>query len=478
MTIGKVVILIGVLVLLGCTTTPPRVVEAPGLKISFRIDRDVDVQGVLNFFRYDDPAGLESRAMGMGVDVQLARLIRDSSPSEARELAARLVDERFKSNGAAIEASVADFETLWKDLLPLYSQVVMETTESPWVHPEYTCVVSSIHAGISSWRGNKAAIRFDRTPEIKRRILAHEIALSDVFQLLRRRYEVSEIGDWQVWAFSEITAVLILDDSRLRPYWPNVDHAGDYFAHANYPQLSKPEKLLKDLFDHRANYPDYEQKAVAVLKDFQPFQRGGSLGVFFHDIRFIDPSERLAEQLQLSTTKGALILGIYKGSAADKAGLMVGDFVTAVGSASIESSREFMNAVGSLSPDTTTNITVVRLGQEKTLSVTIGESDVRDRDPVVQPKNLWPGFTTSSITQELRAATGIPEDTHGVAVVSITNEKSPAALAGLKVNDIITETNGTRVGTVMDFYRALNVTGGRSATIEVYRGGTKITLAL
>ncbi len=255
-------------------------------------------------------------------------------------------------------------------------------------------------------------------------------------------------------------------------------HAGDYFANANYPQLSKPEKLLTDLFDHRANYADYEQKAVAVLKDFQPFQRGSSLGVFFHDIKFIDPSGQLAEQLQLPTTKGALILGIYKGSAADTAGLMVGDFVTAVGSASIKSSREFMNAVGSLRPGTTTNITVVRLGEVKTLSVTVGESDVRDRDPVVQPKNLWPGFTASSITKELREGTGIPEDTQGVAVVSITDETSPAALAGLKVNDIITATNGIRVKTVMDFYRALNATGGRSATLEISRGGTKITLAL
>lgn len=478
MKTGKVVSLIGVLVVLGCTTTPPRVVEAPGLKISFRIDRDVDVRGVLNFFRHDDPAGLESRAMSMGVDVQLARMIRDANPSEARDLAARLVDERFKSSGAAIEASVVDFEALWKDLLPLYSQVAMETTESPWVQPEYTCVVSSIHPGLSSWRGNMVGIRFDSAPEIKRRILAHEILLSDVFQLLRKRYGVSEISDWQVWAFSEITAVLVLDDSRLRPYWTNMPHAGDYFAHANYPQLSKPEKLLKDLFDRRANYADYEQKAVAVLKDFQPFQRRSSLGVFFHDVQFLDPSERLAEQLQLPTTKGALILGIYKGSAADAAGLMVGDFVTAVGSALVESSGDFVNAVGSLTPGTTTNITVVRLGEQKTLSVTIGESDVRDRDPVVQPKNLWPGFTASSITKELRETTGIPEDTQGVVVVSITDQKSPAAIAGLRMNDIITATNGTRVETTMDFYRALNATGGRSAALEIYRGGTRITLAL
>ncbi len=478
MKIGKVIGVFGVLALLSCATTPTRTIAAPDLRLSFRIDKSVDVENVLNFFRYDDPAGLESRAMGMGVDVQLARTIRDGNPSEARDLAARLVDERFKRNGAAIEASVADFEALWRDLLPLYSRVVVETTESPWMHPEYTCIVSSIHPGLSSWRGNRVGIKFDSTPEIKRRILAHEILLSNVFQLLRKRYGSSVIGDWQVWAFSEITPVLILDDPRLQPYWPSIAHAGDYFVHSNYPQLSKPEKLLKDLFDHRASYADYEQKAVAVLKEFQPFRRGSSLGVFFHDIRFIDPSEQLAEQMHLPTINGAFILGIYKGSPADTAGLMAGDFVTAVGSVPIESSGDLVNAVGSLAPGTTTSITVVRLGEEKTLSMTIGESDARDKDPAVQPKNLWPGFTVSSITEKLRAATGTPEDTHGVAVVSITDETSPAALAGLKVNDIITTTNGIRVETVMDFYRALNATGGRSATLEISRGSARITLAL
>jgi len=271
MKVGRVLLCVCFVTVLGCTTAPTRTVETQGLRLLFSTDKAVDVRSVLNFFRGADPAGLESRAALMGVNIDRARAIRDATPAEAQALATTLVDECFQRDGAAIVASVGDFQAIWKDLLPLYSQVVAEITESPWVHSEYTCVVSSIHPGISSWYGNLVGIRFDSASVIKRRILAHELVLSNVFQLLRKRYGVAEIGDWQVWAFSEITAVLILDDPRLQPWWPNIAHGGNYFAHSNYPQLEAPEKLLKNLYDHRANYADYEQRAVEVLKDFQPF---------------------------------------------------------------------------------------------------------------------------------------------------------------------------------------------------------------
>lgn len=102
-----------------------------------------------SMFRSYDPAGLEARARGMGVDINVAREIHDAYPSDAKKLAAKLVEDRFASDGVAIQASKADFEAQWKGLFPLFSHVVVEITESPWVHPEYICVVSSIHVGVS-----------------------------------------------------------------------------------------------------------------------------------------------------------------------------------------------------------------------------------------------------------------------------------------------------------------------------------------
>jgi hypothetical protein len=205
----------------------------------------------------------------MGIDPGVAKRIHNApDASDIKALVGKLVQDRFDKNGASIEASSGDFEVQWKDLLPLFSDLVVQTTESPWVHPEYVCVVSSVHPGLSSWSGNKVAVKYDETTANKRRILAHEIVLSDVFQLLRRHHSVREVSDWQVWAYAEITAVLVLDDSTLRPFWPNFPRAGEWFSNSNYPQLAELEIQLKDLFDHRTHYADYETSSVGVLKAF------------------------------------------------------------------------------------------------------------------------------------------------------------------------------------------------------------------
>jgi hypothetical protein len=220
-------------------------------------------------FKQDDPAGLTSRAKSMGIDPVLAQKIRDTPDFiSARKLASGIVDSQFEKHGPDISAARGEFRDLWRELVGPFSRIVVETTQSPWVHTSYFCVVSAIHPGVSDWFGNRVGIRFDRKPEFKTRILAHELILSDVFQLFRTRHNAAEIGDWQVWAFSEITAVLILDDSRLRPYWPKFPRAGKYFSQSNYPQLAGLETQLKDIYDTRAGYLDYEGRAAQIVRDF------------------------------------------------------------------------------------------------------------------------------------------------------------------------------------------------------------------
>jgi hypothetical protein len=249
--------------LMGCLTSG-NLSKAPDLKLSFVIDKEYDEEMVVSMFRSYTPAGLEARAESMGVDINLARQIRDADPSDAKSLASKLVEDRFARDGAAIQASIADFGAEWEDLLPLFSRVVVETTESAWIHPEYICVVSVIHLGLSNWYANKVAVNFVRGRAYNGKMLAQEIALSDVFQLLRRRYPREELNDWQVWAFSEITASLVLDDPKFQMLWPPSPLL------SNYPQLVALRPKLKDLFDHRTSYMDYEDKSVPLLKGFDP----------------------------------------------------------------------------------------------------------------------------------------------------------------------------------------------------------------
>lgn len=452
-------------ILVGCTARQARTAEVPNFKLFFIVDRQYDKDATIGMFRNDDPAGLENRARSAGIDPAVARKIRDASnPIVGLELVNKLVDDRFQKEGEALEASKDDLWLQWKDLLPVFSNVVVETTESPWVHPDYICVVSSMFPGTSDWLGNKVAVGFNLSAERKRRTLANEILLSDVFQLLRKRHPRSEISDWQVWAFSEITPSFILDDQRLKPYWPNLPHGWG----SNYPQLPRLEKSLKELFDHRTSYVDYEDKAAKVLKSFQPFVSSW-LGVFLGEPQGNDSYQELAKEMNL-TPAGAFVLGLCKGSPADKAGLMPGDFVTAVESAPIRDAAQLTQIIRSAAPGTRTSITLLRLGKPITLSVTIGELDARD----TVGQYFWPGFTVRKVWEKAGASGNV----EGVTVATITGEKSPAAVAGLKTGDLITAVNGIKVKTVVEFYRALNTSGGRRASFMIARNDKEINLEL
>jgi hypothetical protein len=136
------------LALLGCMTNSN---QRPTLRLSFVVDKQYDAEYLIGIFRSDDPAGIESRARSMGIDPGVAKHIHDAPDApDIRALVNKLVQDRFDKEGASIEASTSDFEVQWKDLLPLFSDLVVQTTESPWVHPEYVCVASSVHPGLSS----------------------------------------------------------------------------------------------------------------------------------------------------------------------------------------------------------------------------------------------------------------------------------------------------------------------------------------
>ena len=223
---------------------------------------------------------------------------------------------------------------------------------------------------------------------------------------------------------------------------------------------------------------DYEDKSAPALRSLQPFgSQSGWLGVFLRDIENGDASAgQFAREMQLTGIKGAFIAGLYRGSPADLAGLMAGDYVIAVASTQIGGAAQLTQTIASLSAGTKTDITVLRLGEPKNVMVAIGQRDASDA--MVRPENLWPGFTIVDVTGEIGGNDRIPATARGVGVASVTDVKSPAGRAGLKSGDLIVEVNGAAVETVMDFYTALSTSGGKNPTLAIVRAGSEITLRL
>jgi serine protease Do len=88
----------------------------------------------------------------------------------------------------------------------------------------------------------------------------------------------------------------------------------------------------------------------------------------------------------------------------------------------------------------------------------------------------WLGVETHEVTAENAKQLKLPAE-RGVVVSGVTKD-SPAAKAGLKENDVITEVNGQRVEGAAQFRRMIHeIPAGRSAQLTVWRDGRAQTLS-
>ncbi|MEJ2566179.1 MAG: Do family serine endopeptidase [Gammaproteobacteria bacterium] len=103
----------------------------------------------------------------------------------------------------------------------------------------------------------------------------------------------------------------------------------------------------------------------------------GWLGINAQDI-----TPELAESFGIKRQQGAIVSGVYPGSAADHAGLMPGDVLMRVGDKDVTDALSAMNVTASLAPGSHVDLAVIRQGKPLTLHATIGE-----RPPVQQQQD-------------------------------------------------------------------------------------------
>ena len=185
--------------------------------------------------------------------------------------------------------------------------------------------------------------------------------------------------------------------------------------------------------------------------------------------------------------KGALIKEVMKGTPAEKAGLKADDIITAINGVAISSAEDLSREVGKYMPDN--KITITYLRNQKTENTTAilatnnGETNrnYQFKDTIVfniddmfksfpPDKNEW-----APKPRKLQLGVGIQdmENSKGVKITSVT-ENSPAALAGIKKDDVILSVNGTALTDINDLRRMLNDTKeGDKWKIEYERGNKK-----
>jgi serine protease Do len=188
----------------------------------------------------------------------------------------------------------------------------------------------------------------------------------------------------------------------------------------------------------------------------------------------------MAKAFNMPNGHGVAIAQVEPNSPAQRAGLQVGDVITAVNGDQITDVNAFRLQVAGFAPNTTVHLKVARNGQSLDVPVTLGEFNLEAENragngqggnlPGNGEKGAMRGVSVQSLTGDLRRELNLPENTTGVAITDVDDD-SPAAAAGLQQGDVIVQVNHRPVNNVADFNRAVREGASRDSTLLLVKRG-------
>jgi Do/DeqQ family serine protease len=198
---------------------------------------------------------------------------------------------------------------------------------------------------------------------------------------------------------------------------------------------------------------------MGQILDFGEIRRG-LLGV---NIQSID--REAAETLDIDVEGGALITRVFPESAAEKAGLEVGDIIVGVNDKKVTSAAELRNTIGLLRSGDKIDISYLRDNKSRSTSAELGRAE----DQLMSGADIHPGLAGASFA---------PSSTSSDSGVEVTNveEGSPAAQRGLRSGDVITAVNRVLVRNLRDL--AAIAENNRILFLLVQRGDRSLMLQI
>ena len=196
----------------------------------------------------------------------------------------------------------------------------------------------------------------------------------------------------------------------------------------------------------------------------------GLLGV---SIASVTPE--IAETYSLNGSSGAFITDVVSGSAAEKAGLKIGDVILRVNSENIEDAGSLRNTIGLLRPGDEISIEIIR--EEETINLKaildeLGANNAEEEnEEITQLESFLQGGNYINNNDELDDFNGVL----GILVNEIQDD-SPSALRGLRRGDIITHINRQRINNISEAIDVLE--NANSIILQILRGNRNILILI
>ncbi len=194
------------------------------------------------------------------------------------------------------------------------------------------------------------------------------------------------------------------------------------------------------------------KKVVDDIREFGTVQRG-FLGVNIQDI-----SDEIASSLKLNSLDGVYLSRVNPGSAAEDAGLRIGDVITSVNGNPVKSTPELQEQVALFRPGDRVNVEYLRDGKYSSAGVVLRN---RNNNPTLMSKDNLVlsgelGFDLRNLNSNEIRTLGMD----GVRVTSIIRG-SLIDSTNMQPDFIITKINDIRVKDLDKFMKILDETTGR-----------------
>ncbi len=187
-------------------------------------------------------------------------------------------------------------------------------------------------------------------------------------------------------------------------------------------------------------------------------------------------TDEIAESLGIESTDGALVSQPQPDSPATKAGVEPGDIIVKVDGRLIKSPRDLARMIGNMDPGVSAELTVLRNGDEQTITVELGEMPGMEQQALLDPSVEEEGSVLEGFGLTVTPA----EDGEGVVVTDVLSG-SDAADRGIQSGDVITSVNAQAVTSAAAVEKAVSdasKAGRKAVLFQIKRDDTNRFVAL